>query len=181
MGGIETKWVYTVALANMIALSAIAYDTVNRPVKAEEPVAVDAREGVRPYEPEAPEYIDISGALAPDFDPLADDLMSEAPALPDVQMMRVTCYAPTGNATASGVMPFEGGCAAKREWMGGVAVVYDLNMNYIGHFAINDTGGHSRIKSGQSIDIYRDSLARCYEWINQYGDYMYVQIITQEE
>lgn len=96
---------------------------------------------------------------------------------PQLVKMRVTCYAPTGNPTASGVMPFEGGCAAKRDWIGGVAVVYDLDMNYIGTFDINDCGGAKRLKNGTSIDIYRESLSRCYEWVRQYGDYLYVQII----
>ena len=93
--------------------------------------------------------------------------------------MRVTCYAPTGNPTASGVMPFEGGCAAKRDWIGGVAVVYDLEMNFICTLQINDCGGHERLKSGQSIDVYRESLDRCYDWVAEYGDYLMVQIIPE--
>lgn len=91
--------------------------------------------------------------------------------------MRVTCYLPTGNPTCTGVMPFEGGCAAKREWVGCVAVVYTEDMQYVGCFDINDTGGHKRIKSGASIDIYRNSMERARSWVREYGDYMYVQII----
>lgn len=94
--------------------------------------------------------------------------------------MRVTCYTATGNPTATGVMPFEGGCAAKRDWIGCVAVVYDMDMRLIGFFTINDTGGHKRIKSGTSIDIYRDTLERCFDWVGEYGDYCYVQIIPAD-
>ena len=103
--------------------------------------------------------------------------ISAEPQVYEVRKMRVTCYAPTGNPTASGVMPFEGGCAGRRDWIGGVAIVYDLDMNYICTLQINDTGGHKRIKNGSSIDVYRDSLERCYEWVRQYGDYLYVQIV----
>lgn len=93
--------------------------------------------------------------------------------------MRVTCYTATGNPTATGVMPFEGGCAAKREWMGGVAVVYTLDGEFVTYLDINDTGGHKRIKDGSSIDVYRDTLSGCYDWIEKYGDYMLVQILPE--
>ena len=91
--------------------------------------------------------------------------------------MRVTCYTATGNPTATGVMPFEGGCAAKRDWMGDVAVVYTLEGEFVAYLDINDTGGHGRIKDSSSIDVYRDTLAGCYEWVEKYGDYMLVQIL----
>ena len=96
---------------------------------------------------------------------------------PEIRKMRVTCYTATGNPTASGVMPYEGGCAAKREWIGGVAILYDTNMNFVARMDINDCGGASRLKNGTSIDVYRDTLSRCYEWVAEYGDYMYVQIV----
>ena len=106
----------------------------------------------------------------------------EMPTAPFVEpeLMRVTCYVPTGNPTCTGVMPFEGGCAAKREWVGCVAVVYDRDMNLIGFYTINDTGGHKRIKNGTSIDIFRNNMDRARAWVKEYGDYMYVQIIDAE-
>lgn len=94
--------------------------------------------------------------------------------------MRVTCYLPTGNPTASGIMPFEGMCAAKRDWIGKVAVLYTEDMEYVGCFEILDTGGHERIKSGKSIDIFRDDMERANAWIQEYGDYMYVQVISAD-
>lgn len=92
-------------------------------------------------------------------------------------LMRVTCYTPTGNPTASGVMPYEGGCAARRDLIDKVAVVYDKDMRLVGYFEINDTGGHARIRNGSSIDIYRDNIDRARAWVKEYGDYMYVQIM----
>lgn len=95
----------------------------------------------------------------------------------DPVRMRVTCYVPTGNPTASGVMPFEGMCAAKREWIGKVAILYDEDMKYVGVFEILDTGGHERITSGKSIDVFRDSIESAHAWIDEHGDYMYCQIV----
>lgn len=94
--------------------------------------------------------------------------------------MRVTCYLPTGNPTASGVMPFKGGCAAKRDWMGCAAVLYTLDGEYIGVWDINDTGGHDRIKSGKSVDLFMPTMEEAKEWIREYGDYLLVQIIPAE-
>lgn len=90
--------------------------------------------------------------------------------------MRVTCYTWTGNKTASGVYPEEGMCAARSEDIGKTAYVYDLHYNFIGEFEITDCGGAWSLQNGTSIDIYRDTLERCYEWVGEYGDYMYVEI-----
>jgi len=104
-------------------------------------------------------------------------------------LMRVTCYTWTGNPTASGCYPYEGIVAGKREWLGCVAIIYDVDMNYIGTFEFRDTGAGmdtdgdgigDSIRNGTSIDVYRDTLAGCYDWIGEYGDYCYVQIIETE-
>lgn len=94
--------------------------------------------------------------------------------------MRVTCYVPTGNKTADGTVPYEGICAAKREWIGKTAIVYDQDMRYVGVFEIRDTGGAKRIKNGTSIDIFRDTLERCYEYEREHGMYGYVQIVEAD-
>ena len=92
--------------------------------------------------------------------------------------MRTTCYLPTGNKTADGTVPYEGICAAKREWIGGVAIVYDTDMNFLGYFEIRDTGGASSIKNGTSIDIFRDDMDSAREWVKSYGDYCYIKIVV---
>ena len=91
-------------------------------------------------------------------------------------LMRVTCYTWTGNKTASGVYPEESMCAARYEDIGKTAYVYDLDYNFIGAFEITDCGGAYSLQNGTSIDIYRDTLERCYEWVGEYGDYLYVEI-----
>ena len=61
--------------------------------------------------------------------------------------------------------------------LGCACVMYDQNMKLIGIYEFKDTGGHIGLKTGQRIDIYRDSLESCQDWINTYGDYVYIQVV----
>lgn len=99
----------------------------------------------------------------------------------ELQQIRCTCYLPTGNATASGVMPYEGICASNREHMGWTARIYTLDGELIGEFLSLDTGGHPTLQNGTSIDIYRDNMDRAMEWINTYGDYVLIEWIEPEQ
>lgn len=94
--------------------------------------------------------------------------------------MRVTCYLPTGNPTASGVMPYEGICAARRCDLGKVAVLYTEDMEYIGTFEVKDTGGAEWLKNGTAIDIYRENMNGVNDWVERFGDFCYVQLIDAE-
>ena len=114
----------------------------------------------------------------------------EAAESSDLQLMRVTCYTyPPGSITASGCEVREGIVAAKKEWMGALVILYDTDMNFIGYFEVKDTGfgidkdgdGVGSIQDGTSLDVFRSSLDRCQKWIERYGDYCYVQIITDAE
>ena len=114
-------------------------------------------------------------------------LPAEAAEKYPVRKMRVTCYTyPPGSITASGCEVREGIVAAKKDWMDALVVLYDTDMDLIGYYEVKDTGfgidqdgdGIGSIENGTSIDVFRDSLERCYEWIERYGDYCYVQIIT---
>lgn len=114
-------------------------------------------------------------------------LPAEAAEKYPVRKMRVTCYTyPPGSITASGCEVREGIVAAKQDWMDALVVLYDTDMNFIGYYEVKDTGfgidqdgdGIGSIENGTSIDVFRDSLERCYEWIERHGDYCYVQIIT---
>lgn len=107
----------------------------------------------------------------------------EMPTVPFVEpeLMRVTCYVPTGNKTASGVYPYVGSCAAKREWIGGAVALYTLDGEFVTYLSIEDTGGHERIKSGKSIDVFMPDMKSAREWIKKYGDYMMVQVFPKAE
>lgn len=101
--------------------------------------------------------------------------------------IRCTCYTSTeGSITASGERVREGIIAGKRDWMGKVAVLYDMNMNIIGIYEFKDTGAGidtdgdgkgDSIKNGKSVDVYRDTMEGCKQWARLYGDFVYLQII----
>lgn len=98
----------------------------------------------------------------------------------ELQLIRATCYCDTGNPTASGVMPYYGVLSGRREDLGKTAILYSADMEYIGIFEFRDTGGDPRLKDGTAIDVYMGELHRCNEWIEKYGDYVYIQIIEAE-
>lgn len=99
----------------------------------------------------------------------------------ELTKIRCTCYIPTGNPTASGVMPYEGICASNREHMGWTARIYTIEGEYIGDFISLDTGGHETLQNGTSIDIFRDNMDRAWDWIHTYGDYVLIEWIEPEE
>lgn len=98
------------------------------------------------------------------------------------ELQRVTCYNYNSGITYSGTVPKMGRtCGGKKENVGKAAVLYSMNPDgsigdFVGVFLIEDTGSAKRIEEG-SIDIFRDSMDLCNEWIRTYGDYMYVQIV----
>lgn len=113
--------------------------------------------------------------------------------------VNMTCYTHTGHCTASGVMPYVGGCAFQSKHIGSKVAVYQ-NMNgvpgpLIGVFDINDTGygaptkninpktnkPYGTIQMGWSIDIFQDSLEDCRTFIKTYGDKCFIKIIPPKE
>lgn len=106
----------------------------------------------------------------------ADDIMIPY----GCEILRCTCYLPTGNLTADGTVPFEGICASNDEHLGDVAVVYDLDMHFIGFFEVRDTGSHEGLVNGTRIDIYRETEEGVREWQQTVGDYVIVQWVKGE-
>lgn len=126
--------------------------------------------------------------------------MEVAPVQPQEQenplgepfLIRCTCYTWTGNQCRNGSWPVEGlSVAGKEEWLGKAIIMYSVTEDggigeFIGYFDFTDTGdgidldGDGRgetIRNGTSIDVYRDTLEGCYEWIEMYGDYVYIQVV----
>lgn len=104
-------------------------------------------------------------------------LLGNMPVTPfgeDLQKVRCTCYLPTGNKTADGTVPYEGICASNRDHLGDVAVLYSCDGEFIGFFECRDIGGHRKLRNGTAIDIYRDDMDRAWEWVGEWGDYVYV-------
>ena len=96
---------------------------------------------------------------------------------PEFEQMRVTCYC-TGTRFANGESVYEGGCAGRRADIGKYVVIRTDQDEHI--LKITDCGGYL-IESGQRIDVYRTTLARCYDWVHQYGDYQEIAILTEDE
>ena len=65
-------------------------------------------------------------------DPIEEEPEEEEIDISSLQRVRCTCYTPTGNATASGIMPYEGICASNHEHMGWTARIYTLEGELIG-------------------------------------------------
>jgi hypothetical protein len=129
----------------------------------------------------------IIGFFAPCIDANAD----EANLYGNPMKIRATCYTWTGNPCYNGNYPKEGlSVAGKKEWLGKACIIYAVNADgsigdMIGTFQFTDTGYGMKVKNsnkgtlqlGRSIDVYRDTLSGCREWIKQYGDYVYIQIV----
>ena len=79
---------------------------------------------------------------------------------PELKKSWLTCYLPTGNPTASGVMPRRGIMAGKREWLGKTALIYERDGDKVGDligiYEILDTGTgkDGAIKEGRAVDIF---------------------------
>ena len=111
--------------------------------------------------------------------------------------VRCTCYLDSGT-TASGHQTRPGIMAAKKEWIGCVACINAVNEDgsvgeFIGFYEILDTGygretgiGESQIlkgrtlgtiETGDTIDIWQPTRHQAEEWIDTYGDYVYITIV----
>ena len=104
-------------------------------------------------------------------------LLGRMPVTPfgeELQKVRCTCYLPTGNKTADGTIPYEGICASNRDHLGDVAVLYSVDGEFIGFFECRDIGGHRKLRNGTAIDVYRDNMDRAWEWVGEWGDYVYI-------
>lgn len=93
-------------------------------------------------------------------------------------LVRCTVYtADEGSITASGDEVREGIIAGRKEWLGMTALLYDTDMNFIGFYEFKDCGGAKGLKNGTVIDVFREDKVDCREWVAQYGDHVYMQIV----
>ena len=83
---------------------------------------------------------------------------------PQYIQMEATAYC-YGTTRCDGRSVRIGVCAAKPEWYGKLAAVYEDAYGkpgeFIGYFECLDTGGDERIKDGRCIDIYNPDEAWC--------------------
>jgi len=111
--------------------------------------------------------------------------------------VRCTCYLDSGT-TASGKETRYGIMASKPEWIGCVACVNAVNPDgsvgeFIGYFEILDTGygaetgvGQSKIfsdrtlgtiETGETVDVYCSTTHQAEEWIDTFGDEVYIKLV----
>lgn len=100
---------------------------------------------------------------------------------PEMELIRTTVYyAPEGAKTATGATARYGHVAFKPEYFGRTCILYTADMEYIGVFECEDTGG-KLIRTGQRIDVYTGTtIQSCYDWADEYGTYCYVQWVDAE-
>lgn len=109
------------------------------------------------------------------------------------KQIRCTCYVQTG-ITASGQHTRKGIVAGKKEWIGRTCALYSIDSDgsvgqFIGYFEFLDTGagidtdGDGRgdsIANGTSIDVWQPSMEKAREFIAEYGDYVWLQMLGGE-
>lgn len=97
-----------------------------------------------------------------------------------LQMVRVTCYLPTGFCCADGTMPREGICAGAPWQIGKDCILYDIDTGEaFARLECRDTGGHYLLQSGQAIDVFRNDIGRAWEWVGAHGDYAMIEWVER--
>ena len=125
------------------------------------------------------------------FEPPSGDPMKEP------VVIRTTCYtANEGALCSTGQKPHYGTIAGPKEWGGMAVCLYAFEYvdgepvptEYIGLFTVQDTGAGidtdgdgkgDTLITGQSIDVYVDSLDDAKAWVNKYGDYTLMMLIPE--
>ena len=106
------------------------------------------------------------------------------------QPVRCTCYIDRGT-TASGIQTRDGIIAGRKEWIGMMAVLYEVKEDgtlgdFIGYYEFCDTGAGidtdndgigDTIRTGNSVDVWQPSMTNARAWIREHGDYVYMQIV----
>ena len=99
------------------------------------------------------------------------------------QIIRCTGYCDYGY-TKSGQYVREGIVAGKKEWLGKTAYIWAVDEDgtigeFLGIYEFLDTGYgiNGSLKNGTSIDIWHPSKDAVWEWIGEYGDYVWLQIV----
>ena len=104
-----------------------------------------------------------------------DDITGSLP------LVRTTVYyAHEGAKTATGKTARYGIVAFDPAYYGKTCILYTEDMEYIGIFECEDTGGH-RVRTGQVLDVYTGTtLESCYDWVEENGTHCYVQWVESE-
>ena len=118
-----------------------------------------------------------------EMDKLNKELIDKAYGEPWI--IRCTGYCDYGY-TKSGEYVRNGVIAGKQEWLGKIALLYEVNEDntvgeLIGEYEFLDTGYgiNGSLIDGTSVDVWHPSEDAVWDWMAEYGDYVYIQIIEK--
>lgn len=110
----------------------------------------------------------------------------------DAQIIRCTGYCDYG-VTKSGEYVRNGIIAGKKEWLGRTCNLYRVNEDnsigeLIGSYEFLDTGYgidvttsngiKGSLELGKSVDVWHPSEESVWEWMKEYGDYVYIEFTS---
>ena len=98
---------------------------------------------------------------------------------PELELIRTTVYDGPTDTTATGRKAEYGIVAYRPDYYGKCCILYTADMEYIGIFECQDTGGE-RVRSGKVLDVYCPDRQACYDWVAENGEFCYVQWIDAE-
>lgn len=93
--------------------------------------------------------------------------------------VRLSCYLATGSCCADGTWPVEGVCASNTEHLGEDVIVYNDELIPCMRLQVRDIGGNELLRQGKAIDIYRDSMDRAWQLVDEYGTDIWIQWIPR--
>ena len=100
----------------------------------------------------------------------------------NLKRVKVSCYiAPEGAKTADGTPCYEGIVSSNREHLGMNMVLYTDDLVPEALFECRDVGGNSMLVNGTAVDIYRDNIDRCWAFVGEHSEYVWVEWIPREE
>lgn len=100
----------------------------------------------------------------------------------NLQRVKVSCYiAPEGARTADGTPCYEGIVSSNRDHLGMNMVLYTDDLVPEALFECRDIGGNSMLVNGTAIDIFRSDISRCWEFVGNHSEYVWVEWIPREE
>lgn len=99
-------------------------------------------------------------------------------------VIRCTGYCDVGYMRG-GKWTYDGAIAGKYEWLGRTCNLYRINNDgtigeLIGSYTFEDTGNgiNGSLKKGTSVDVWHSSEDAIWDWMNEYGDYVYIEFTS---
>lgn len=110
------------------------------------------------------------------------------PVVPEINAEKIRCSVScTEGYTRSGEYTREGMVGGKLEWLGRKCRLYEVNKEngergeVIGEYEFLDTGYgvNGSMEKGESIAVWCPDMSACWDWVDKYGDYVYMEFIEE--